>query len=242
MMEDATFDWGFCIHLFPLIVGALPATLLMAFVGLGVGGVVALGLVALRRAPGVLAWASRLYVSFFRGTPLLVQLFLLYYGVPLVQHALSPAGSTSAPLLSPLACALVAFSLFASANLAEVFRSALDAVDRGQGEAALSVGMTRWQVFHRIVGPQALVTALPNVGNLFLGLIKGTSLAFTVAVIDVMAVAKIEAADGFRYVEAYLVVSLVYWAVCAGFEALFFQWEKRISAHRRDVEVANPGS
>ncbi len=104
-------------------------------------------------------------------------------------------------------------------------------------EAALSVGMTTYQGLMRIITPQAMVIALPNFGNIFIGLIKGTSLAFTVKVIEIMAIAKIVAGDGYRYLEMYVDASIVYWVLCFAFEKLFEWLEERSGRFEKKMAI-----
>ena len=96
-------------------------------------------------------------------------------------------------------------------------------------EAAYSVGMTTRQGLTRIILPQALLIALPNLGNVFIGLIKATSLAFAVKVVEVLAISKIIANDGYRFIEMYLVASIIYWVLCLVCEFFLFKLEKRMS-------------
>lgn len=175
-----------------------------------------------------------IYVSFIRGTPLIVQIYVVYYSLPMLfdwagQKLGLPISSADLP---PLGFALTAFTIYAGAYLSETIRAALGAVDPGQMEAGYSVGLTTWQTFRRIVIPQAFVVALPSIGNIFLGLVKGTSLAFSVMVLEVLSNAKIAAADGYRYMEAYVDAAIVYWALCIVFERLFVWMEKRSGRYR----------
>lgn len=124
---------------------------------------------------------------FFRAIPSLVQLFLIYYGLPQIFPALS--GMTA------IAAAILGLSLKQAAYLAEIFRAALASVDKGQMEACLSVGMTRVQSFRRVILPQAVRNATPATGNIFIGLIKETSLAFTLGVVELFAQGRILAAS-----------------------------------------------
>jgi len=229
------FDFEFAVGAFFKICAAIPMTLLISVVSMLIGLVIgyAATLCRMYKIP-VLQRISAVYVSLIRGTPLLVLIYIVYYGIPLALSFLNQetGWNISVNGISPLAFALVAFSINTGAYLAEVIRSALGAVDPGQMEAAYSVGMTAGQGMRRIVLPQALLVALPNLGNTFLGFIKGTSLAYTVMVVDIMAVAKVEAADGYRYLEAFVDAAIIYWLVSIVFEKLFALAEKRIARHR----------
>ena len=115
-----------------------------------------------------------------------------------------------------------------SAYMSETFRAAILSVEKGQMEAAISVGMTKWQAMKRIVLPQAFVIALPNFGNSFIGLIKDTSLAFVVSIVELMGKAKIVGAQGLNFFEVYIVVALIYWGVCIIVEKLLAILEKKV--------------
>jgi L-cystine transport system permease protein len=180
-----------------------------------------------------------LYVSFVRGTPLLVQIYVAFYGTPLLIDLLNREWGWQLPVqeMSPLGIALLAFTINSAAYQSEVIRGALGSTDSGQMEAALSVGMTTTQGLLRIVAPQALVVALPNLGNIFINLIKGTSLAFAIKVVEIMAQAKIVAGEGYRYLEMYADASIVYWIICWSCERLFAWLENRFSRHERRMSL-----
>lgn len=116
--------------------------------------------------------------------------------------------------LSPLVAAVTALSLIFSAYFAETFRAGWNAVDKGQREAAWSIGLSGFTQFRRIIFPQAAVSALPNFTSVLIDLIKDTSLVYTITVIDLMAKANIAAARGFHFVEAYCVVLVIYIVLC----------------------------
>ncbi|BBI33307.1 amino acid ABC transporter permease [Cohnella abietis] len=224
------FDIDFAIKSLPKIISGIPMTLLISvfaiMFGLMIGFLVTL--CQMYKVP-VLNRISMIYVSFIRGTPLLVQIYVTYYSLPMVIDwaGMKLGLNISSADLPPLAFALTAFTFYSGAYLSETIRSSLGSVDNGQMEAAYSVGLTTGQAFRRIIIPQAFVVAIPNIGNIFLGLIKGTSLAFTVMIIEVLSNAKIVAADGYRYMEAYVDAAIVYWVLCIFFERLFVWLEKR---------------
>jgi L-cystine transport system permease protein len=232
------FDFNFVKEAFPIILMAVPMTLFLAVTSMLIGLVIGLiiALIRIYKVP-VLRRIAEIYVSFIRGTPLVVQIYLAYYALPyeIVKIANDwGAGWTEKSLPSTL-YAIVAFSLNASGYLSEAIRSALESVDAGQMEAAYSIGMTRMQGMIRIVIPQALIVALPNFGNLFLGLIKGTSIAFMISVREIMAVSVIEASVGYDFVETYLMAAIIYLAICFIFERLFKVIESNLKAHRAEI-------
>ncbi|MEI4263366.1 amino acid ABC transporter permease [Roseovarius sp. D0-M9] len=197
-------DFDYMLGLVPVILGYVPLTLFMAVAAM----VCALALASLMaverviKVPG-LDWLVILFISFFRGTPLLVQLFLFYYGLPQVFSFLAQINGVTA--------AIMGLTLHFSAYMAEAIRAAIIGVDRSQWEASQSIGMTQGQMMRRIVLPQAARIAAPTLVNYFIDMIKGTSLAFTLGVTEMMGAAQKEAAGSFLYFEAFLVVALIYW-------------------------------
>ncbi|SHG96532.1 amino acid ABC transporter permease [Ferrimonas marina] len=200
------FDFDYMVSLLPFLMGHLGATLQMALWGLLFSMVLATAIAVIRvfRWP-VLDQLCQLYISFFRGTPLLVQLFLLYYGLPQVFPSLVGMDAFTAAILG--------LTLHFAAYKAESIRAAILGVDRHQMEAALSVGMTQGQAMRRIILPQASRIALPSLMNYFIDMIKSTSLAFTLGVAEIMAAAQMEASSSFKFFEAFLAVALIYWAI-----------------------------
>jgi len=183
---------------------------------------------------------SVLYVSFIRGTPLLVQLYVSFYGIPLLFEFANKnfAWNLQSVNISPLIYALTAFTANTAAYQSEIIRAAINSTNLGQMEAAYSVGMTTAQALIRIILPQALIVAIPNLGNTFIGLIKGTSLAFSVKVIEIMAVAKIIAGDGYRFLEMYLDAAIIYWIICLTLEKLLAILEKRLRRYESKVNLS----
>ncbi|VTU31589.1 Inner membrane amino-acid ABC transporter permease protein YecS [Variovorax sp. SRS16] len=149
-----------------------------------------------------LRWFAFAYVSVFRGTPLLIQILLIYFGLP-----------AYGIVIGPIPAALLALSLFAAAYLSENFRSGIVAVDKGQWEAAWSMGMGYWKTLFRVVLPQAFRIALPPVGSRLIALMKDTSLASTVTVVELTRVADQIGATTFRYMEMFLIVGAIYWVI-----------------------------
>lgn len=185
---------------------------------------------------------SRLYISFARGTPIILQILLVYSLIPsLLNHIFTSIGSgLDIFAISPFFYAFIVFNFNTTALMAELIRSALLTVDRGQLEAALSSGLNLKQAYRRIVLPQALVAAIPNMGNASVNLIKSTSLAFLMSVRDVTAIAKIEAAASYNYIEAYLGVFAIYLLVCGLAQAAFSLAEKRLGSYKNQ-SIAKAG-
>lgn len=201
-----SFDFNYMLELMPILFKYLGTTMEMAIWGLFFALVLSVIIANIRvfKVP-VLDQLSQIYISFFRGTPLLVQLFLLYYGLPQVIPFLVG--------LDAFGAAVIGLTLHFSAYMAESIRAAIIGVDRSQMEASLSVGMTTSQAMRRIILPQATRVALPSLMNYFIDMIKSTSLAFTLGVAEIMAKAQMEASSSFRFFEAFLAVALIYWGV-----------------------------
>lgn len=225
------FELDFMLSTVPEIIQYIPITVLMALCSCLIGCAFGI-LLALARFFKVrfLSRVIEVYVSFIRGTPMLVQLYLVYYGLSLLAKSLVEAagGEYDANAIPKLVYAFTAFSLNSAAYMSETFRSALEAVDKGQMEACYSIHMTTVQALRRVILPQAFVIALPPLGNSLLSLVKDTSLAFSISIVDLMAGAKIVASRSFRFFEVYIVVSLIYWAICFVLERLIALTEKRL--------------
>ena len=213
-------DLDYMLGLVPVILGYVPLTLFMAGAGM-VFALILASLLAVERVAKVpvLDWFVVLFISFFRGTPLLVQLFLFYFGLPQVFAFLTQIDGVTA--------AIMGLTLHFSAYMAESIRAAIMGVDRSQWEAAQSIGMTQSQLMMRIIMPQAARIAAPTLVNYFIDMIKGTSLAFTLGVTEMMGAAQKEAAGSFLYFEAFLVVAVMYWVIVE----VLSQGQKRLETH-----------
>ncbi|AQZ33525.1 MULTISPECIES: cystine ABC transporter permease [Pseudomonadaceae] len=190
------------------------------FFGLLLGFALAVGRLY---GPAPLRWLTRLYVSFFRGTPLLVQLFLIYYGLP--QLGIQ---------LDPLPAALIGFSLNMAAYTSEILRAAIASIDRGQWEAAASIGMSKTQTLYRAILPQAARTALPPLGNSFISLVKDTALAATIQVPELFRQAQLITARTFEIFTMYLAAALIYWALASILAHFQARLEARVNRHEQD--------
>jgi len=182
----------------------------------------------------VLKQLSQVYISFIRGTPIVLQILIVYSLVPsLLNSFIKNMGwNISIFDVNPIIYAFIVFALNNAAQLAEVFRSGILAVDKGQHEAAMACGLSPVRTYVNIVIPQALATALPNLCNLVITLIKNTSLAFMMTVKDITAVARIEASYTYSYVEAYLDIFVLYIIICSIVQLVFDRLERRFVAFR----------
>lgn len=226
------FSISYFIEAFPKIASAAPKTLQVVMLALIAGIVLAFIFAAMRIKGGsVLSRIAAAYISFMRGAPLIVIMFLVYFGVPQLMKGfgITIGNSQRFPLV------VAGFALNVSGYLAENMRSAFKAVDYGQFEAADSIGMTRLQACIHIIFPQAFTIALPNMGNTLIMLIKDTSLAFSLGVIDIMGKAIMinDRTYGARQAELYIAVGLIYWFICLVCEKLISVLEKRGDKSRK---------
>ncbi len=203
-MMDAEL-WSLLVDSFwPLLLAAITGTIPLALASFAIGLVIAIA-VALLRLSGnrVLTGIARFYVSVIRGTPLLVQLFVIFYGLPSI-----------GVVIDPWPAAIIAFSLNVGGYAAEVVRAAILSVPKGQWEAAHTVGMSRGRTLTRIVLPQAARVSVPPLSNTFISLVKDTSLASTILVTELFRQAQQIAAFSFEFMAIYLEAALIYWIIC----------------------------
>ncbi|BCZ44546.1 amino acid ABC transporter permease [Clostridium gelidum] len=177
---------------------------------------------------------AQVYVSFVRGTPMIVQIFIIYSSVPLILATIFTKLNIKINIydVNPIWYAFIVFSLNTIAILTEVFRSALGTVNKGQLEAAQSVGLTNVQAYTKIIIPQALVVALPNICTATTNLIKGTSLCYAMSLKEITLRAKVAANVGYNYVEAYIDIFLVYLIICIIVEYGFKLYENRLRTYK----------
>lgn len=217
------FDVSYFLGVFPQLITYLPVTLMIAVVAIVIAMVLGLiiALIRVARLPVVDHFLA-LYISLFRGVPSVVLLFIIYYGLPQIFPLLKYMAATAA--------AIICFSLKYSAYLAEIFRAGLESVDHGQKEAGLTVGLSTLQVYKQIVLPQAFVNALPGTGNMFISLLKDSSVAFFVGVPELLAAGKLLTVESYRFFETYLAVGIVYWLT-----VVIYSWLQKILENRLSV-------
>lgn len=228
------FDITYVFDFLPKLLSYLNITLFIVacsmLLGLVFGFLVALP--RLYEAP-VVRRISQVYVSFFRGTPILIQLFLIYYGLPEMLKLIHVDVSRT-PVLFFI---ILTFALHSGAFISEVIRAAVKAVDKGQVEAAYAVGMTGYQAFTRIIMPQALAISLPNFANLLIANLKDTSLAFSLGAMELMGKAQTLGAATQHFIETYISLSLIYFVICYALEKLFQLAERRLLRHDQRMEA-----
>jgi L-cystine transport system permease protein len=234
------FDIPFFLHSIPDLLRHLPISLFVAIFSFVAAVLLGLftALFKMYRVP-VLRQIAAIYISVIRGTPMLVQLLLICYGIPKTLYFLKvqygifqnfdPNG------ISSIYYAIITFTINLGAYLAETIRSSLEAVGVGQFEAAQSVGMNYRQTMIRIIIPQAFNVALPNLGNGIISTVKDTSFIFIIGIVDIMGEAKIIGARAMAYMEVYVATALIYWCICIFLERLFAYLEKRVKRYERPI-------
>ena len=219
----------YCREITPLLLKGLCITLYVSSVAFAICTVLGifLAIVQFLRIP-IFVHMARLYVSFFRGTPLLIQLFLFFYGLPMVLDIMK-----SFPKMWALVTCL---ALNSAAYVSESVRGALESVDKGQYEAALAFGMSTRKTMTRIMLPQAAVAAVPPMANTALDIIKMSSLGMTIGIQDIMGQAQLSAAVTYRTFETYVIAAAYYWVIAILLGRLQKMMERKVGrAYRQEV-------
>ncbi len=203
----------------PSLLDGLSITLLLTFISLTIGLVIGVAL-ALGRVYGnkIISSVCIGYIEVIRGTPLLVQLFILYFGLPSVGI-----------ILTPLSAALLGLSLNSGAYQAEYLRGSIQSIPSGQMIAARTLGMNRLQSIQNIILPQALRISIPAWSNELIYLLKYTSIAYIIQVRELTAEGKFIAADTFRFIEIFVIIAVIYLALTVLLTAIIDKIEKRLS-------------
>lgn len=229
------FEPLFIFEVFFDLLPFLPVTLLMlagsVFFGSLLGFILARAKVTGRKISRLLADA---YIAMMRCTPPIVLLFIVYYGLP---ELLLTAIGLDINAIEKGIFVLVTFTLLFGATMSEIMRSAYESIDKGQREAALSIGLSPFQAFYRIVLPQATAVALPNFSNILINLMKDGSLAFTIGLIDVMGKGTLIISKNFGSyaLETYIALALIYWGLTLIIEKSFSMLERSLSRGKRSI-------
>ncbi|EHI69086.1 amino acid ABC transporter permease [Streptococcus ictaluri] len=210
------FSWYAVLDAIPKLIERLPVTLGLTVAGAFLGLLLALlfAIVKINKVK-ILYPIQAVLVSFLRGTPILVQLMLTYYGIPLLLKYLNQTYGFQWNInaIPASVFAITAFAFNEAAYASETIRAAIQSVSSGEIEAAKSLGMTTLQIYKRVIIPNAAVIATPTLINGLIGLTKGTSLAFNAGIVEMFAQAQILGGSDYRYFERYISVALVYWAI-----------------------------
>ena len=218
------FNFSYFLGEFPRLIVKVPYTLFLGVWAFAAAMLMGLALALAKQSRWrFLRMMSDLYVSFFRSTPYITQLFILYFGLPQIIYSMRAMSAQTALILS--------ISMNSAAFISEILRGGLLSVNKGQMEAALSVGLSKFQALRDIVLPQAFTVALPALGNSFISMIKSTSMGFTIGVIELLAKAKIGSASSYCYLESYMAVGLIYWGMMLIIGYFQRKLEKRLSRY-----------
>ena len=224
----------FMIEAFKASLSGIPVTLGITVVSLMISMPLAL-MMAIKKinSKGPLSFLINTYISIIRSTPMVLQILLLYSLLPsFLNFFIKQVLKIDFNIFKIPAIYYAVFSLNTTAILSEVFRSALLTVDKGQLEAGLSIGLGKFLTYIRIIIPQALVVALPNICNVTVGLLKSSSLAFFMTVQDITAIAKLKAAYAYNYIEAYSIIFILYIILCTLVQLIFKYIEVQIHKRR----------
>ena len=209
----------FLAEILPYLLRGAVTTIQLTVVSMALALVAGLALALMRLSRSrPLRFLSGAYIEIIRGTPLLVQLFIIYYGLP--QYGIR---------LEAFAAGVIGLSMNYSAYLAEVYRAGILAIDKGQWEAGGSVGLSRAALLQYIVIPQAARIVLPPIGNYFISMLKDSALVSTISIVELMRAAQLRVAITFRAMDIYLVAALIYFLMSYPCSVLIQYFERRAS-------------
>jgi polar amino acid transport system permease protein len=195
-------------------------------VALVLGLLLALG--RLDRSRPVLYWGCTGFVEIIRGSPLLLQLFYIFYVFPFLGIR-----------LPPIAAGILGLAINYGAYLSEVFRSGIQAVDRGQWEAAAALGLSRWRIMRLVILPQAIRIVVPPVGNYFISLFKDTALVSTISITELVFRGQLIAADTFKYLQVYSIIFVMYLVISFPASLGVKMLEQRLGRSQAPRQAAN---
>ena len=216
-------DFQFILRIIPQLIAATKHTISLAVISL----IISLALAIIISSiiyynVRIITPILKVYVSFFRGTPALCQLYMIYFGL----------GNIGIPFfakMSAYTAVVLSLSLNMSAYMAENLRGALSSVEKGQSEAGISIGMNSFQIFTLVIFPQAFRVAVPSLSNSFVDLVKGSSMAFTIGVAELMASANLAGIATYNFFEAFFVAAIIYWIITMFINFLQGKLEKRLN-------------
>lgn len=211
---------------FPMVKAAFLVSIPLAIASFIIGIAIAIAVALIRVTPvnswfhRVFLWFVKGYISIIRGTPMLVQICIVFYGLPAIGI-----------YIDPIPAAIIGFSLNIGAYGSETIRAAILSVPKGQWEAGYTIGMTYMQTFRRIIAPQAIRVAVPPLSNTFIGLFKDTSLASVVTVTEMFRVAQQVANMSYDFLPVYIEAGLIYWCFCWVLFLIQARLEKRFDRY-----------
>ncbi|AYD41088.1 amino acid ABC transporter permease [Clostridium fermenticellae] len=214
-------DTGTVINTLPILLKGSAMTVELTVITLVVGTILGILLALLKLSKNViLRFISSFYTWIFRGTPLLLQLFFFYYGLPFIGLK-----------LTPFEAAVIGLSLNCSAYMAEIIRGGIQSVDKGQFEAAKALGFNYSETMRKIILPQTFKLIIPPVGNEFIAMLKDTSLVSTIAMVELMRSAQQMYATTFKPIEVFLTAGVLYLLMTTIFTGIFSTFEKKLSVY-----------
>lgn len=215
------FDIEFFFSCFPKLIIKIPYTLWLGIISFGIAFILGLLLeVCYTSKNKFISGFAKVYISYFRSTPYVTQLFIFYFGLPQLFECMKTITGAYALVIT--------IAMNSSAFIAETIRGGLQSVDKGQKEAALSIGLSPVAMYKEVILPQAFVAAFPSLGNSFISMIKNTAIGFTIGVVELLSQAKMLGGSALNYFEAYIAVGIVYWIVLIVVDKILKLMEKRI--------------
>lgn len=218
------FDVRYFFEQFPRLIVKVPYTYFLGIIAFIIAFFLGIVLALAKNSRfRIIRGFSDLYVSYFRSTPYITQLFILYFGLPQIFEFMKAMTAETALIIS--------ISMNSAAFISEIIRGGLLSVNKGQMEAAISIGMSKFQALRTIIYPQAFVVALPGLGNSFISMLKSTSMGFTIGVVELLSKAKIGSATSYRYLESYMAVGIIYWGMMLIISFLQKKLEKHMTRY-----------
>lgn len=233
-------DFASIVDMFKDLIAYVPVTLALTVASMLLATLLGLGAAFARtdKIPVVTQLANA-YVFLGRALPPMIVLYLVFFGLPIFLMIATGNQNQTALLaqINPAVYAIIGLGLHAGAYMSEIFRAAIQSVPKGQVEAALAIGMTYPQAFLRVIMPQAAVFATPLVANQFLNVLKGTSIAFMITVVEMFGASSVLAASNNLYLEVYLLIACMYWSISIAVEKIFLILEAHLSYFKRGVKI-----
>ncbi|HEM6341239.1 TPA: amino acid ABC transporter permease [Streptococcus suis] len=218
---QAVFNADIAREAIPQILEGLPYTLSLSLIGFALGIFCGFFVALMRMSKfGPLRWLAMAHISLMRGIPLMVLLFFIYFGLPFMGLQ-----------LDAISASIIAFTSMSSAYISEIIRASLSAIDKGQWEAARSLGLRTNVIYRKIIIPQAFRIALPPLSNVLLDMVKSTSLTAMITVPEIFNKAKIVGGAKSDYMTVYICVALIYWAICTLYAFGQLKLEKRLATY-----------
>lgn len=239
-MVKESFDYKFILEKFPKLLGALPVTLKITIISLAIGWSIGL-LIAVGKIKGKpwLRGILRVLTDIIRGIPTVVLLYIVYFGLPILFRS---AFGITLQNSSKITFVVIALSIELATSSSEMFRSAFNALQKGQLEAAHALGYTTWQRFIHVILPQGVFVILPNLGNAVLSIIQATALVYTLGIFDILGKARQINTNyaGVMTFELYFAAAIIYWVLALIVGQVFKLLEKQFGKGNKSITGLNP--